>query len=289
LAVWSSPGFIVAAFIYTASSGPLETARSQTRALAGENETLRSDVQRLQQGYAASKADIGACQKKTGELDSDNEALRVEVQRLREEPEAVRARKELAAVTESLAAANTQVAESGTLKQHLAEAETNQKQVESRLQDTVKQLNDAKVELGALKADRERTAKSVAGYEGQLDDLRSKLTSAQSQMLAKDNEFAALRRKTEDQTKNKALSAANWKKLNGWFAAGRTISRQEVVEVLGNPREVRNGQWGAICSGKKGHFTCLYYGDSGTQGYVCFVPETGEVCDISPPRQGLIE
>jgi len=117
LAVWSSPGFILAAYVYTASSGSLEKVRSQTRALAGQNETLRSDVQRL-----------------------------------RESPDLVKARDEAAALRERLKAADDKLVEMGTIKQQLAVAESAGKSSESRLSEATKQLNESRIELGTLRA-----------------------------------------------------------------------------------------------------------------------------------------
>ena len=117
LAAWSSPGFIVAALIYTASSGPLDKARSQTRALAGENETLRSDVQRL-----------------------------------RDSPDVAKAKEEVAALRERVKAADDKLVEMAAIKQQLAVAESVGNSSESRLDEATKQLNDASIELGKLRA-----------------------------------------------------------------------------------------------------------------------------------------
>lgn len=165
---------------------------------------------------------------------------RSELQGLRAEPEAVRLSGELNALKEKHAAAEAHPSELDSLRAQVANVESQRAELESNNRQWLGQIDDLRGEVSVSKNDRERLQRSLRETEAELIELRDKLAVATSQIIQRDDAIIVLRGEVGDRKLYKSNYAASWEKLNGWLGSHRAISRQEVLDILGNPSEVKS-------------------------------------------------
>ena len=214
------------------------------------------------------------------ELEMRNQSASSKLERLLSEPEAVRLHRELNEVNEKLVGTERRMSGLQEAQSQLASLQSERDELTSKLRQALINLDDLRAELATSKMERDRAQANLAEFKNRLRDQRDKLAAGRSGRSRGDELSDTASQEIGGQRTSKSNNSASWEKLNGWLGAGRAISKQEVLDTLGNPSRVKSNYGGRPA------MSWYYELPNNKQGAVYFAPgKSGDhVEHIDTPR-----